>query len=500
MLEFFGSQSGEEIGGKSSLAFADSLAATTLTSWLMVSSSIFVYSAYCKGNIYDTSNTKDDIISCPEVNVIAIIKEGSKDINEQLKIICKLWYDDVRESKNGIASLSPFGDSFHSKEHDNNFRPYLINCQNQFPSLIPYGISLQDDLFANIILSENNVNKMSSHNANKAAFIHIQSFVSSTPRLHLKNQSVNVNHNNHMKRHPGVVACLGPSSNQRVTVSTPQSLIEQVLLQNYFGVNNFLVYDSNSISPQFMSAISNRQSELSKQRPATSDTAYYDSKLRLKIVPWNVPLLDGKLIVSGKNEFEVAQMDCYYRTVSKYSSDAFESSVYLEPGQILVPKKTKENVYMKSVPKLIHHLAATELSHGNKVSSKYHFEVRKFCSEYPSEEVDNTITTHAINALRKLTYNSKMSATLKKKSLSYHASNVEQSDKGMDVENSLAIIHDYGSCGDMIDDDDTVEKVDNTLEDLGHDIDEKIGKYFPSTIITSDQKQKLFGHVKKNKL
>ena len=90
MLEFFGSQSGEEIGGKSSLAFADSLAATTLTSWLMVSSSIFVYSAYCKGNTYDISNTKGDIISCPEVNVIAIIKEGSKDINEQLKVICKL--------------------------------------------------------------------------------------------------------------------------------------------------------------------------------------------------------------------------------------------------------------------------------------------------------------------------------------------------------------------------------------------------------------------------
>ena len=115
-----------------------------------------------------------------EVNVIAIIKEGSKDINEQVKIICKLWYDDVRESKNGIASLSPFGDHLYSKENDNNFRPYIINCQNQFPSLIPYGISLQDDLIANIILSENNANKMSSHNANKAPFIHIQSFVSSS--------------------------------------------------------------------------------------------------------------------------------------------------------------------------------------------------------------------------------------------------------------------------------------------------------------------------------
>ena len=499
-MEFFGSQGGEEIGGKSSTAFANSLADAFHPSWLMVSSNIFVYSAYCKGNIYDSSTTTDSSISCPEVNVIAIIKGISNDINEQLKIICKLWYDDVRESKTGIASSSPFGDPIQSPENDNNFRPYIINCQNQFPSVIPYGISLQEDLSANNRSAKEKRYKMSSTTADKAAFIHIQPFVSPTRHILLTNNSINVTHDNHIKRHPGVVACLGPSSNYGDTVPSPQSLTEQVLLQNYFGVNNFLVYDSNTISPQFVAAISERQSELSKQKTVTTNAAFYESKLWLKPVPWNVPFLDGHSILSKKNEFEVAQMDCYYRTVSKYSSDAFESSIYLEPGQILVPKKTKENVYLKSVPKLLHHLAANELSHGNKISRKYYFEIRKFCSEYPAEEIDSSITTHAINAVRKLTYNSKVSETLKKKRLSYYANNVEQSESGMDVKNSLGLIHDYGSCGDIADEDDSFEKIDNTLVDLGHEIDEAIGKYFPSTVITSEQKQKLFRHKKKKRL
>ena len=462
----------------------------------MVGSNIFVYSAYCKGNIYDTSNTKDNAVSCPEVNVIAVINQNLKDDNNQLKLICKFWYDDVREPKNGIVSISPFGDSSDSPEHNNSFRPHIINCQNQFPSLVPHGISIQDDFQANIRLVKNDLNKISSNNndADSSAFIHIQPFLSSTSRIHLKNQSINVTQDNHILRHPGVVACLGPSSSPRGILSSPQSLTEQVLLQNYFGVNNFLVYDSKAISQHFSSAISERQSELAKHMPRSTNAAFHDSKLFLKVVPWNVPILEGKLIIRRNHEFEIAQMDCYFRTVSKYSSDAFESSIYLEPGQILVPKKTKQNSHIKSVPKLLHHIAANELSQGKKVGRKFLLPVRKFCSEYPSEEIDNSITTHAINALRKLTYNSKISDSLKKKSLTYHVNNVDQSEEGIDIEPSLALIHDYGSCGDMADDDDTFEEVDNFLVELGHDIDEKIGKYFSSIVMTSKQKQKLFRH------
>ena len=77
---------------------------------------------------------------------------------------------------------------------------------------------------------------------------------------------------------------------------------------------------------------------------------------------------------------------------------------------------------------------------------------------------------------------------------------MDQSEEGIDIEPSLALIHDYGSCGDMADDDDTFEEVDNFLVELGHDIDENIGKYFPSIVMTSKQKQKLFRHKQNIKL
>ena len=185
-------------------------------------------------------------------------------------------------------------------------------------------------------------------------------------------------------------------------------------------------------------------------------------------------------------------MDCYFRTVSKYSAGAFESSVYLEPAQVIVPKRTKENVLIKSVPKLLHHVASTTLSQGKKVSRKYLLSVKKFCSEYPSDG-DNPIVKHAISALTKSTYNSEISKVLKKTSLSYYANNLEQSDQAVDVDTSIAVIHDYGTCGDAMDDtDDDFEKTDKTLVELGRDIDDNIGKYFQSTVLTKSDEEKLF--------
>ena len=76
-----------------------------------------------------------------------------------------------------------------------------------------------------------------------------------------------------------------------------------------------------------------------------------DAKLSLKVLPWNVPSSHGSPLLSPLNIFKIAQMDCYFRTISKYSSDAFESSIYLGPSQILVPKTTKQNVHIQSMPK-----------------------------------------------------------------------------------------------------------------------------------------------------
>jgi hypothetical protein len=464
----------------------------------MISSNIFVYSAYCKGNIFDTPARGDNVVSCPEVNVIAVFRISSNEVASQPKIICKLWYDDVRESKDGISSASQFGDIKQSQEHENVFRPYIVNCENQFPSLIPYGVSVQEDLTAasdNVVIRENKLESSitNSAKADYTGFIHIQPFSHPSQRIHLKDEAINVSSNvNHVKRHPGVVACLGPSSKARSSAASPQGLTEQVLLQNYFGINNFVIYDSGAVSPNFLGTIAERQSEVMRHISKSYKAIPNDAKLSVKIAPWNIPISHGKAILSTADEFEVAQMDCYFRTVSKYSTDAFESSVFLEPAQVIVPKKTKENVRIKSVPKLLHHVAATTLSQGKKVSRKYLLSVKKFCSEYPSDE-DNPIVKHAISALTKSTYNSEISKVLKKTSLSYYAHNLEQSDQAVDVETSIAVIHDYGPCGDIMDDtDDAFEKTDKTLVELGEDIDDNIGKYFQSTVLSKLDQEKLF--------
>merc|ERR1712150_210024 len=217
-----------------------------------------------------------------------------------------------------------------------------------------------------------------------------------------------------------------------------------------------------------------------------------EAKLYLKIVPWNVPIREGKPILDSIDAFNVAQMDCYFRTVSKYSIDAFESNIYLEPAQILVPKKTKENVNIKSVPKLTQHVAASSLSQGSKVSRKYMLSVRKFCAEYPSDG-DISNSKHAISALTKSTYNSELSKELKKISLTYFAQNIQQSEQAVDIDSTMALIHDYGPCGEIIDNgDDDSEKFDKTLIELGHEIDTSIGKYFQSLVMTKAEQDKLF--------
>mgnify|MGYP003302285817 CR=1 FL=1 len=186
-------------------------------------------------------------------------------------------------------------------------------------------------------------------------------------------------------------------------------------------------------------------------------------------------------------------MDCYFRTISKYSSDAFESSIYLGPSQILVPKTTKQNVHIQSVPKLLHHVAASALSEGNQISKKFMISVRKFCAEYPFD-ADNSNIKHAISALTKSTYHTVLSGKMDKIGLTYFPENVkEQSESSKDVETTMALVHDYSPCGEnVMDGDDDTEGEDKFLIELGEDIDSSIGKYFQSLVMSKGDREKLF--------
>lgn len=520
-MEFFGNQNGEDINdagaSQFSLLFGE-ISDNLHPTWQMISSNIFVYSAYCQSNFFGTSNHEEIALSCPVVKSIAIFRVPSSNVasQSQPRIICKFWYDDVREPKEGIPSVSRLGATSNilQRQDGENFRPYVINCENQFPSIVPYGISFEEDQETSSSSPVKDRPKpviYSNNNKDYTGFIHVQPFphqlrqlpsgkddtskekLNSAP-LHRKTSLHDV------KRHPGIVACLGPSSTSLPSAISPQSLTEQVLLQNYFGVNNFIIYDSGTVSHRFLATVAERQLEITHSASGIFNTAT-QAKLSLNILPWNIPVTLGRRILSSEDELELAQTDCYFRTVNRYSSKAFESSMFLKPGQILVPKKTNENnVLIKSVPKLLKYTAAKTLSQGSKVSKKLMFFVRKFCAEYPSDG-DDSNTKHVISALTKSSYNSELSTEHKKVSLTYFTHGVEQSEKEVDIEPEVALIHDYGPCGEIIDDsDDASEKTDKTLIERGHDIDESIGKYFQSLVMTKGEQEKIFRHKIKPRL
>ena len=499
-MEFFGNQNGEDVSSASSpsSSFGNDLRSSLHPSWQMISANTFIYSAYCKGNILQSSKNDEAPTGCPVVNAISIIRGNSASI--QPKLSCKLWYEGAHAPRDGITTTSPFGDSNQSSDPKENqrFRPYIVRCENKYPSLIPYGISIEEDFLdspARDDISNAQLKQKVSSNNNSiyTGFIHIQPFTHLSHRIMLKNESINhVRSNTLSRRHPGPVACLGPSTTGQY--SSPQSLTEQVLLQNYFGINNFILYDTGSeISQTFLNIVAERQSDILKNVNKISHPTVNDAKLSLKILPWNVPSSHGSPLLSPLNIFKTAQMDCYFRTISKYSSDAFESSIYLGPSQILVPKTTKQNVHIQSVPKLLHHVAASALSEGNKISKKFMISVRKFCAEYPFD-ADNSNIKHAISALTKSTYHTVLSGKMDKIGLTYFPENVkEQSESSKDVETTMALVHDYSPCGEnVMDGDDDTEGEDKFLIELGEDIDSSIGKYFQSLVMSKGDREKLF--------
>ena len=521
MLEFFGSENGEYVNKAETSQFSTlfgEISDNLHPTWQMISSNIFVYSAFCQGNVLGTSNQGEYSPSCPGVSTIGIFRVSSSNaaLQTQPSIICKLWYDDIREPKQGIPSVSRLGtppNTVQLKEED-NFRPYIINCENQFPSKIPYGISFEDDgekSAKNSVKDSGKDGVFENNSRDDVGFIHVQPLPHQLHQLRLgRDKTSHTNPNTvsshgqtsfplKSKRHLGVVACVAPSSSRPHSNISPQSLTEQVLLQNYLGVNNYIIYDSGDVSKNFLATIAERQLEIAHSASGSFNKAINDAKLSLNVLPWNIPVHLGRRILSSEDELELAQTDCYFRTVNRYSSKAFESSIFLQPEQILVPKKTEENVSLKSVPKLLQHTAAKALSEGNKVSSKLMVSVRKFCAEYPSDG-DNSNIKHAINALAKSAYKSETSPELRV-SLRYFTHGIEQSNEEVDIKPSVALIHDYGSCGDIIEDnDDASEKTDKSLVERGPDIDKSVGKYFSSVVMNKVEQQKIFQHKNEKRL
>ena len=438
----------------------------------MISPNFFVYSAYCQNSVPDTvpastGSGKGAVKSCPIVTTIALFRDPELGTTEA-GIRCMLWYDDVRAPKEGIPSVSRLGPVESPSSKDKSyFYPYLFNCENKFSELIPYGITFEE-----VALVKDGKKSHLDHdnlNGGYTGLIHIHPLPNSygIPSAEGKKPKT-------FTRHPGTLACLGPTVSSTIfhstSVSPSQLLLEQVLLQNYFGVSNFVIYDSAAVTRRFWKTVKEKQLD-------NIHSNRYE-KLSVSLLPWNIPIMGGQRIVSSEVEHQLAETDCYFRTVDHHSSSAFESSIFLNSGQVLVPRNDK--IAITSVPKLLQHLSAEALSNGEKVPRKLMFHIRHFCPEYRSSQRDNNLK-HAFSALSQTLYTSpehKVGLT------QFPPGVVQQSNVELEVEPQLGLIHDYSPCGEEVldegGDESDLEKLDKMFVQQSYLIEESLGKYFPS--------------------
>lgn len=263
-----------------------------------------------------------------------------------------------------------------------------------------------------------------------------------------------------------VVVCFGPDDPTAAGAGRPMTsslLAEQILLQNHFGVNYFVVYDAG-VPSGFLEAIRKRQQ-------ASPDSS---KPLHVSIQPWNAPVSSA-----------LAMADCHLRT-----RDRFESYVYLEAGQVVVPLTSSE----RTVGRVIKDTSALSLSQGRRTGGKYNLAVRKFCSEYPSAKAgaasNRTVDDEpdyfpkTVNLLRRTTYSSKRSLAAAKVPL-FHKLAPDRNQE-VAVDERTATVFDFRDCGIDLDDVDPDKEHDDAMEDvtllrLAKVIEGSIAKYLTTS-------------------
>ena len=315
---------------------------------------------------------------------------------------CQLWYEGTVRPVTGIFTSSGL---LHEEGHGSTLKPYLLTCESKFPSMVPFGLSVT-------------VGRLDG-------FVHV-----TVPRLPKDDEPLI--QPKLLKK--DFVACVGP---QETHEDSTQLLTEQVLLQKFFQVENFVVYDAG-LTNKFMATIAERQAD--------------EPSLHVEVLPWNSPpgldLKASKMLV---------KTDCHYRTRNTYNS-----STFLNIGQILVARTSTELF----LDKLLRRLAPE--------GAKLDVSVRKFCLEAPLDEGSAAIE-YAINAIRKSHYDEAKSAEEPAVSVMY---NVRPNSGVKAVSNNDLLVHDYSSCKNYDMDDTTNEKLDDFLVTKAKPIQQSLGKYF----------------------
>ena len=176
---------------------------------------------------------------------------------------------------------------------------------------------------------------------------------------------------------------MGP---QQSHVDSTELLTEQVLLQEFYQVSNFVVYDAG-LTNRFVSTVSAKQQADEKSSSS--------SQLDVSVLPWNSP--PGLDKAASR---VLAKLDCHYRAKPSY-----RSNVFLDIGQVLVMRTAREN-FLENVFK---RLTSDVVDGGG--GAKLDVGVRHFCAESPLDAASPAVE-YAIDAIRKTRYDSSLDGSV----------------------------------------------------------------------------------------
>ena len=224
--------------------------------------------------------------------------------------------------------------------------------------------------------------------------------------------------------------CITPSEAVEDTI---YAVLESVLLNSHFGVNNFLLYD-NVLSGKLLTQLNKAKASLK-------------SDLNLRILPWNLPHA-----LDARHRQWLVDTDCYYRT-----RHTVETVLVLTADQIVVPRRRAK--------------IQQELDKHSK-SGLFRVNVLKFCSELPAE-ASSAKNAYSFRALEQSQFDE--GKTEKKTVIRKGRPDM---DDYVELDTDVITVNDYGACG-TFDFDDEATKTDTFLSDRSANLQQKFGAYFP---------------------
>jgi len=232
-----------------------------VSSWQRITDNLYVYSAYCDSLPHNSRG-------CALITALAVSTLTPANLH------CKLWYEGSFHAIEGV-----FSQQAAPSDIITDFVTYNLNCENQFPNKIPYGVTFYSD----------------KGSPETQVPISVPGGVSSPPTISPSSLRL----------------CLLP---QDSPIDSTRAARENILFHSFLGVRHFFIY-SHGLSASFFD---------------TLDKLVRQFDISVTLVPWNVPF---PLLTSST--IDLVQRDCFYQ-----SRNLFQSFLTLSLNQVIVPKNS----------------------------------------------------------------------------------------------------------------------------------------------------------------